>query len=37
MRDGKLLICETCENIKKMAGTDSFEQAFISIVRGSAK
>ena len=37
MKDGKLLICETAEAIKKTAGTDSFEQAFINIVRGLAK
>ena len=34
MKDGKLLICDTAENIKKTAGTDKFEQAFISIVKG---
>ncbi len=37
MKDGKLLVCETAENIKKRAGTSSFEQAFISFVRGVAK
>ena len=36
MKDGKLLICDTAENIKKTAQTDNFEQAFISIVRGCA-
>lgn len=34
MKDGKLLICETAENIKKAAETDNFEQAFIRIVKG---
>ena len=34
MKDGKLLICETADNIKLTAGTDNFEQAFIRIVRG---
>lgn len=34
MKDGKLLICDTAENIKKTAGTDKFEKAFISIVKG---
>lgn len=34
MKDGKLLICETAENIKKIAQTDNFEQAFITIVKG---
>lgn len=33
MRDGKLLICDTAKNIKKTAGTDNFEQAFIRIVK----
>ena len=36
IKDGKLLICDTAENIKKTAQTDNFEQAFISIVRGCA-
>lgn len=34
MRDGKLLVCDTAEGIKKMAGTDNFEQAFVRVVRG---
>ena len=34
MKDGKLLICDTAEMIKKQAETDSFEQAFVRIVRG---
>lgn len=34
MRNGKLLICDTAEKIKQTAQTDSFEQAFVSIVRG---
>ena len=34
MKDGKLLICDSPENIKKVAGEDSFERAFISIVKG---
>ncbi len=37
MRDGKLLICDTAENIKAVAETDSFENAFIKIVRGQIK
>lgn len=37
MKDGKLLICDTAENIKKTAGTDNFEQAFINVVKGVAK
>ena len=34
MKNGKLLICDTGEKIKQTAQTDSFEQAFVSIVRG---
>ena len=34
MRDGKLLVCDTSDNIKKLAETDSFEEAFIRIVKG---
>ena len=33
MKDGRLLLCDTAENIKKSVGTDSFEQAFIRIVK----
>ena len=35
MKDGKLLITDTAENIKKITGKDSFEEAFINIVRGA--
>ena len=34
MKDGKLLICDTAANIKKAAGTTSFEEAFVRIVKG---
>ena len=34
MKSGKLLICDTAAAIKETAGTDSFEQAFIRIVKG---
>ena len=34
MKDGRLLICDTPQNIKKTAQTDNFEQAFISTVQG---
>ena len=34
MKDGKLLVCDTADAIKKIAGTDSFEQAFIKVVKG---
>lgn len=37
MKAGKLLVCDTAENIKKAAGTDDFEQAFIRIVKGVAE
>ena len=35
MKAGRLLICDTAENIKKAAGTDDFEQAFIRTVKGA--
>ena len=34
MKSGKLLICDTSEKIKEIAGTDSFEDAFVRIVKG---
>ena len=37
MKDGKLLICDTADKIKEIADTDSFEQAFVRIVKGVAK
>ena len=37
MKNGKLLICDTAESIKKTANTDIFEKAFISIVKGAEK
>ena len=37
MKDGKLLICDTADEIKKTSGTDNFEQAFIRIVKGVTK
>lgn len=33
MKNGKLLVCDTSAQIKKMAGTDSFEEAFVRIVK----
>lgn len=33
MKSGKLLVCDTSEQIKKMAGTDNFEEAFVRIVK----
>ncbi len=37
MKDGKLLICDTADKIKKSANTDKFEEAFIRIVKGAEK
>ena len=37
MADGKLLLCDTPDNIKRRAETDSFEQAFIRVVKGAVK
>ena len=34
MKDGKLLVCDTAEKIKNLAQTDSFEQAFVCVVKG---
>ena len=36
MKNGKLRICGTADQIKATAGTDNFEQAFIRIVKGDA-
>ena len=35
MKEGKLLICDTVDKIKERAKTESFEQAFVRIVKGS--
>ena len=37
MKDGRLLICDTAEAIKKATQTDRFEEAFVRIVKGSAQ
>lgn len=37
MKDGQLLLCDTTDKIKEIAETDSFEQAFIRIVKGVAQ
>ncbi|MBR4296222.1 MAG: ABC transporter ATP-binding protein [Clostridia bacterium] len=34
MKEGKLLVCDTADKIKKIAGTENFEQAFVRIVKG---
>ena len=37
MKDGRLLVCDTSENIKAAAECGSFEQAFIKIVKEAVK
>ena len=37
MRDGRLLVCATAEQIKSQAETDSFESAFVRIVKGTER
>ena len=37
MKNGKLLICASADEIKEKAETDNFEEAFIRIVKGVAK
>ena len=37
MKDGRLLVCDTADQIKAVAGTDNFEQAFVRIVKGAGK
>ena len=37
MKEGKLLVCDTADAIKKAAQTESFEQAFIRYVRGEVE
>ena len=37
MKDGRLLICDTAQGIKETAGTESFEQAFVRLVKGGSK
>ena len=37
MKDGKLLLCDAVDGIKRTAGTDNFEQAFIRVVKGVAQ
>ena len=37
MKNGKLIITATSEEIKAKAGTDSFEEAFVRIVKGAVK
>ena len=35
MKDGKLLVCDTAEKIKEIAGAERFEEAFVRIVKGA--
>ncbi len=37
MKDGRLLVCATADEIRKKANTDNFEEAFVRIVKGAAK
>ena len=37
MKEGRLLLCGTPDELKQTAGTENFEQAFIRIVRGELK
>lgn len=37
MKNGKLLVCDTADNIKKLAQTTDFEEAFIRIVKGEVR
>ena len=36
MKNGKLLVCDTAQNIKESVGAEKFEDAFISIVKGAS-
>ena len=37
MKDGKLLACDSADALKRMAGTENFEQAFVRIVKGEVR
>ena len=37
MKNGKLIACDTADNLKAAAGEDDFEKAFIRIVKGETK
>ena len=37
MKSGKLLICDTPAQIRKAAGADSFQEAFVRMVKGAAE
>ena len=37
MKDGRLLVCDTPTKIKEVAGTQSFEEAFVRIVKEGSR
>ena len=37
MKEGRLIACDTAENLKKVADADRFEEAFVRIVRGEVE
>lgn len=37
MKDGRLLVCDTADGIKAIAGTDNFEEAFVRVIKGEPK
>jgi ABC-2 type transport system ATP-binding protein len=37
MKDGKLLVCATAQEIKAQTGAEKFEDAFIRIIKGNEK
>ena len=37
MKDGKLITCDTPDNIKEQTGMDTIEKAFVSIIKGAKK
>jgi ABC-2 type transport system ATP-binding protein len=37
MKDGKLLVCDTPQNVKQNTGESTFEKAFISVIKGVAQ
>ena len=37
MKEGKLILCDSVEGIKRKADTKNFEEAFVRIVKGAAK
>ena len=33
MKNGRLIACDTAENLKQVAKTDKFEEAFVRIIK----